>query len=285
MLIRLFEIGSGKYTPGLNWHERLELFLPIEGRVVLQSGQRRIELNPGDLLVMDHLTPHGPVDFPGFAARIVVVSFLSEFVFSLGSPTHDCVFLLPFSFHPEDPPRVVRTDSPQASDLYDGLAALLTVYFDRQAATPLRAAGCKAMLLPVLHRLARAFPADTATIERFRRKQESARRLAPVLEWVRAHLTEKMTLEQAARRVSLSVPRFTRLFRESSGISFVHYVNHARLQHAAALLRETAMTVAEIAQHSGFSDQSYLDRLFRRAFEVSPTSYRRQWRILLAPLG
>ena len=124
-----------------------------------------------------------------------------------------------------------------------------------------------------------------AAIERFRRRQESVRRLAPVLEWVRTHLTEKLSLDEAARRVGVSVPRFTRLFRESAGVSFIHYVNHAHLQHAAALLRETALTVAEIAQQSGFSDQSYLDRLFRRAFHASPTSYRRQWRTLIGPLA
>jgi AraC-like DNA-binding protein len=278
LLVRLFEIGSRKYTPGLNWHERLELFLPVEGKVILQSGQRQIKLDPGDLLVMDHLTPHGPVDFPGFSARVVVVSFASEFVFSLGSATHDYVFLLPFAFLQTDAPRIVRRGNPAASELHAGLAKLLTAYFDTGSPIPLRAAACKARLLHVLYDLAREFPADASAMDGFRRKQENMRRMAPVLEWVRNRLAEKLTLEQAARKAGLSIPRFTRVFRESAGVSFVRYVNQARLQNAAALLRETAMNVAEVAQAAGFSDQSYLDRLFKRSFGASPTAYRCRWR-------
>jgi AraC family transcriptional regulator len=47
-----------------------------------------------------------------------------------------------------------------------------------------------------------------------------------------------------------------------------------RITNALRQLRETDLTIAEIAAKCGFSDQSYFDRRFRQAFGKSP----REWR-------
>ena len=62
----------------------------------MQMGEQEVELQPGEILVVDNLTLHMTVDFRGFESRVIVVSFLPEFVYSLGSPSHDYFFLLPF---------------------------------------------------------------------------------------------------------------------------------------------------------------------------------------------
>jgi AraC-like DNA-binding protein len=47
-----------------------------------------------------------------------------------------------------------------------------------------------------------------------------------------------------------------------------------RLSNAARLLNETALTIVEIANEVGFSDQSYFDKQFKRAFGCSPKQFR-----------
>jgi AraC-like DNA-binding protein len=54
----------------------------------------------------------------------------------------------------------------------------------------------------------------------------------------------------------------------------VAYLNHVRLRNAAHLLRETDQSIADIANASGFSDQSYFDRRFKRAFGQTPKEFR-----------
>jgi two-component system response regulator YesN len=60
-----------------------------------------------------------------------------------------------------------------------------------------------------------------------------------------------------------------------AGMTFVSYVTHVRLAQALRLLKESSLTVAEVATRVGFSDQSYFDRKFRSAFGQTPSGARK----------
>ena len=47
--IKLFHYASRHHTRGATWHQRLELFVPLDNWVLFQMGGRRVELQPGDL--------------------------------------------------------------------------------------------------------------------------------------------------------------------------------------------------------------------------------------------
>ena len=57
-------------------------------------------------------------------------------------------------------------------------------------------------------------------------------------------------------------------------MTFVAYVTHARVAEAARLLKHSDLTIAEIATRVGFTDQSYLGRCFKRAFQLTPRDFR-----------
>ena len=59
-------------------------------------------------------------------------------------------------------------------------------------------------------------------------------------------------------------------------MTFVAHVTRVRINNALQLLRETDLTIAEIAAKTGFSDQSYFDRRFRQAFGKSPREWRKK---------
>ncbi|MFN0066909.1 MAG: helix-turn-helix domain-containing protein [Limisphaerales bacterium] len=273
VLVRLFHFRADRFTHGSTWHSRLELFMPLDGRCRMRMGDRVVALQPGDQLVVDNLKLHQTVNDPGLDTRVVVVSFLPEFVYSLGSPSHDYTFLLPFYARRDDRPNVLRRGDPRAGPAAEALARLLECYFQRDAGS-VGKAGCRAFLLVWLYHLARHFePADVQRSE-FLRQQELSLRLKPVFEHLRDHGDEKLSLAQAAALVHLSPPQFVRLFKQVAGMTYVRYVNHTRLSRAAGILRTTRRSIADIAAEVGFSDQSYFDRLFRRAFGQPPSAFR-----------
>jgi AraC-like DNA-binding protein len=212
------------------------------------------------------------VDFPGFNARVVVICFLQEFVYSLGSPAHDYAFLLPFYSKGERQPHVLRASDPQAGPVYQELAELLQCYFDRP---PLFEAGCKAMLLRVLYHLARRFQSLEVLRAECLQQQERAEQLKKVLMHLEAHFAEPLALGEAARMVGMSSSRFSKSFKRVAGMTFLTYLTHLRMSHAARLLRESTRQVAEVAAETGFADQSYLVRKFRKHFGQTPLAYRR----------
>ena len=92
--------------------------------------------------------------------------------------------------------------------------------------------------------------------------------------YIKEHLAEKLTLEQAAEQVYLSKSYFCRILKDELGCTFTEYVNRLRIERSKTYLRETAMPIAEIACAVGFDDQSYFTRIFKRHVGTSPGKYR-----------
>ncbi len=273
LLIKLFRYTSRRHTRGATWHERLELFLPLDGPARFRMGGQDVELQAGELLVVDNLKLHHVVDFPGFDTRVIVISFLPEFVYSLGSPSHDYAFLLPFYSKVERRSHVVRANDALASEVHGALARLLQCYFDG-AARPYFQAGSKAFLLELLYHLATHFRASDVLKWEFMRQQERSLRLKKLFDHINTRAAEKLSVDAAARLVGMSTPQFMKTFKQVAGMTLVAYLNHVRLANGARLLRETDRSIADIADATGFSDQSYFDKRFKRAFGHTPKEFR-----------
>ena len=274
-LIKLFHYTSQRHTRGGTWHERLELFLPLDGPACFCMGDQEVRLERGDLLVVDNLKLHHVVDFPGFDTRVVVISFHPEFVYSLGSPSHDYAFLLPFYSKVERRPHVLRRTDAGAPAAHRALAALLDCYFGRSERALYRA-GCKAYLLELLFHLANQFRASEVMKWEFMRQQQRSLRLKKLFEHISHSFAEKLSVNAAARLAGMSAPQFMKTFKRVAGMTLVAYLNHVRLSNGARLLRETDHSIAEIASEVGFADQSYFDKRFKRAFGQAPKEFRRE---------
>jgi AraC-like DNA-binding protein len=272
LLVKLFHYSSRQHTPGPTWHERLELFLALDGEVRLRMGDQLVTLAAGDLLVVDNLKLHGVADFAGFDARVVVTSFLPELVYSLGSPAHDYVFLLPFYSRSEGRPRVIRTTDAASSPACSALARLVACVFDRDR--QYYEAGSKAFLLETLYHVARHFSGSGLQNWELVRQQQRSLRLKGLFEHIREHHAEKIPVRAAARLAGMSSSQFMKAFRRVAGMTLVRYLNHVRLARAVSLLRDTDLKIAEIATEVGFADQSYFDRRFRQEFGRTPRSFR-----------
>ena len=269
--IKLFHYTSRQHTRGSTWHDRLELFLPLDGRTLFRMGDQDVELSAGDLLVVDNLKLHQVVDFSGFDTRAIVVSFRPEFVYSLGSPSHDYAFLLPFYVNPDRRARVLKlTEAPDAAG---AIRRLIACRFEEPDAT-LQRAGCKAFLLELLYECARLFKSSALEQWEFLRQQQRTLRLKPCFEHVREHYADKLTVANAAALSGMSAAQFMKMFKRVAGVTLVAYLNHVRLANGSRLLRETSLTIAEIASAVGFSDQSYFDKRFKRAFGRTPMEFR-----------
>jgi len=270
--VSLFHFRAGEITERLTWHQRLELLIPLDGLLCERMGEQVVELQAGDLLVVDHLKPHQVVDRPGLNTRAVVISFLPECIFTPGSTPTDYAFLIPFHRKVEGKPHVLRAGSPQAAVVHEATARLVACHFDKRDFH--RDAGCKAWLLVLLHGLIREFQSSALERGDVLRRQAQAARLQPLFDHVRAHYTNRVSVQTAARMCSLSRTQFGRVFKQVSSMTLSGYLNQVRMTHAVELLEETRDSIAEIALRLGFSDQSHFDRRFRRTFGRTPSQHR-----------
>jgi transcriptional regulator of acetoin/glycerol metabolism len=95
-----------------------------------------------------------------------------------------------------------------------------------------------------------------------------------VCDYIEGHLDEKIRLDGLAALAGLSTDHFARAFHQSVGAPPHTYLLRRRLEHVERMLKDTHTPLSEIAQATGFSDQSHLARHFRRWAGMSPRAVR-----------
>ena len=272
--IRLFHFHHRDFTSAPSWHERLELFVPLDGPLRMRMGNKAADLEAGDILIVDNLKLHMVADMATLNTRVIVISFLPEFVCDGGTHSLDHVFLLPFYTRLIEEIHVVRNRAPLLPQMYQAISKLLSCYADRNGYFQ---AGCKVYFLELLYYLAQHFRTAQLRRSELVREQEYAATLQPVFEFVADNYAQPVTPNQAASMVNLRSPQFMKLFKKVAGMTFVSYVTLVRLSNAVPLLRETSLSIGDVAKQVGFSDQSYFDRRFKSAFEQTPRIFRSKY--------
>ncbi|MGN6259043.1 MAG: helix-turn-helix domain-containing protein [Solirubrobacterales bacterium] len=89
-----------------------------------------------------------------------------------------------------------------------------------------------------------------------------------------AHYAEPLEVDDLARAAGLSKAHFSREFRRTFGESPYVYLLTRRLERAAALLRNTDHSVAEICLEVGLQGVGSFTTSFKRMYGMTPTAYR-----------
>lgn len=95
------------------------------------------------------------------------------------------------------------------------------------------------------------------------------------LAYIAENYTEPVSLDQIAQAAGLSTFRIAHLLKENTGRTALQNVHYHRVQEARRLLEESDLSCTEIAYETGFGDQSYFIRQFRRWMGITPARYRR----------
>lgn len=98
-----------------------------------------------------------------------------------------------------------------------------------------------------------------------------------IVNFVRGHYREKLSVADMARVGGVSVSSQERLFRRTFGLTPSMYLRKTRLNAACKRLRDSEDSLAEIAVQCGFNDQNSMTRAFRLELKITPLRYRRRF--------
>ena len=103
---------------------------------------------------------------------------------------------------------------------------------------------------------------------------EGERYVKKVKGYIEDHYSFPITVRDMAYQVGLDRTYLYRLFIKSVGVSPSKYLSNLRLERAAAMLKDSAITINEVSLAVGFKDVAYFYRAFTRQYGMTPKQYR-----------
>lgn len=101
-------------------------------------------------------------------------------------------------------------------------------------------------------------------------------RIAEVMRHIREHPGELFTISDLADRASYATDHFTRVFQQVAGVSPKEFCIRARIERAQHLLRDSDMTVSDVADALGYADVFFFSRQFKSRTGLTPTQWRQR---------
>ena len=127
---------------------------------------------------------------------------------------------------------------------------------------------CQSLLLHILSAIARKIS------DKSDRNFSAKKRLKEICRYIYANYAKELTVSELATMCCLSESRFSHLFKESVGTSPAQYVLGTKIEMAKELLKDTDLSIAQISERVGISNQNYFSRIFKKYTGVSPREYR-----------
>lgn len=268
-----FFIQYGEHDEPLYLHTHdsyVELVIVLSGSAVHIVDGENYPIQKGSVFVIAEDIEHGYDDPQNF--RICNIMFRRSFLdlssFDIaGAPGFQALFVLePQQSRTKGFTSYLKLLPDEQLNIEEMIAALHTEY-------TVRAAGWQTMVragfIRLVVELSRMY--DTNRIE----NDVGIVKLAPALAYIERNFQEEMTVTELAALTHYSERQFLRLFKEATGCRPMQYITKLRLHNACRLLRETELTVTEIAERCGYTDSSYFSRVFMRKLGISPKAYRK----------
>jgi len=268
-------VGNERVTT--HRHEFIEIVVLVQGACVHTYHGEKVKLIPGDILI---ITPHEDHSYE-ISSRTVIYNCLF-YPDALGEDwnrlkqvtnIYDLLIVEPF-YRPEEGHQEVLHMTPEENDaLKSILDNMLTEQESRTEGFELIQ---KANLIRFLCSLGRVWKKQFDTGG----KLYSCRRnmMSEAMAYIEQNMKEEMRIEILASRAYLSPSYFRKLFKETTGLTPIEYINSLRISKAKQLLESGSLSVTEAAEAVGINDPNYFSKIFKAAAGITPTEYKRKFR-------
>lgn len=250
-----------------HWHEEFELTWVKKGSCSYMIGLKPCFVQEGDILFLPSGILHG-------IPEVRVREFKTDsFVFHpeiFGDRRDICQvkYISPVESGKIHFPTVISGKEAAAEKLREVFAELSESFERKQKGYEME---IKELLFKIMLLFYRFVPYQREEAD----SEEITEKLKAVLQYVKEHYRQQITVAQLAQICHFSEYYFMRFFKQYMGVTCVEYLNQYRMEIAAGRLAGSSRSVTEIAMDTGFNNVSYFNRVFRRSFGMTPKEYRK----------
>lgn len=245
-----------------HWHRELEVLYILNGHATVTMDGERYELNPLDVIVMDYSKIHEVIyELPHTMGICIHISrqLMHRYV------SDKELFAIRCAGN-----RIPQEKQEAYSGFCEYLKELTVLYVNQRNTYRLRST---ALVLNMLASLLENF-SEPVTKSVSEAKLGNMSRLEQVCDYVEHHYMEEIALQEAADELGLNKEYFCRFFKQSTGTSFMKYVNQVRISHIYQDLLHTGEGIQEIMERHGFNNQKLFYRMFKERYHCTPRELR-----------
>ena len=237
-----------------------EVLLMEEGSARFLIGETTYEVQAGDLLVFNSGVVHDELSDTAFGSSCIAVG-------GLRLPG-----LRENALVPDDAPAVYHT----GEELTDLRALYQIIYRYLSEDRPDCEVFCHRLMLALLDRVLTI--SGSASL-RVPSTPEPASLGKQVQDYIDAHFSEPLTLQQLGEALHASPYYLAHAFKEASGYSPRQYLLRRRIGEAQNLLISTDLPIARIAEMVGYDTQNYFDQQFSKHTGMPPRKFRQSFQV------
>lgn len=260
--------GNLRTFPGqmalCHWHDDVELLLTLRGHLCYNVNGSIVPMEEGSAVFVNARQMHFGFSADGTDCEYVCITFRPQEL--CGNAELSSRYILPVLSAHQVPFLVLE---PHADGvLLDKLRRVDTLYQEKPVGYELTALSC------LLSLQADLFCRVQPYVEAAALGNEGVQTVRRMLDYIRTHYAQRVTLSQIANAGGVCRTSCCRLFQQYLTMSPNAYLNSFRLEKGMELLRGTTLSVTEIATACGYAGSSYFAECFLRAKGCTPTQYR-----------
>ncbi|UOF89621.1 AraC family transcriptional regulator [Fodinisporobacter ferrooxydans] len=258
-------------------HDFFELTYVKEGHGYHRIGELTYKVTRGDLFIINHSIPHVFMPETPHSPLLVINCVVKpEFIDEDMSSVHDFQDLFMYNLFQSFVPGYNSYDADvhwqvhERSEIERLLAEMYEEYTQQKKGylTVLRGHVLH-LLIAILRKMDDKYKTQSKQYDENTRSE-----IQTVLKRIERDFQKDLRIEDLARAAFISKSYLSRLFKETTGLTIIEYIQTIRIEKSIELLQSTHWTIAQIAEFVGYADIKHFTNLFKKITGKSPTQVR-----------
>lgn len=253
--VRFEQLDALTFVFPAHWHEYVEILYLIRGQFSAIVQATEYQLNEGDLIIINsgdlHMTRSNTCTY---LLLQISASQMRQYLPDFDTMRFDTI--IPCSEQPAPLRALLSEMNEIRQNPSDSYQLLFT-----------------SRLYEFLYHLCRSYSHQIPSAS-LTGSQRDLQRVTHVMNWVKVHYPEPLSLETAADSLALSKEYFCRLFKKYTGQTFLEYLNDVRTMHLYEDLQNSDETITVLMEKNGLSNYKIFMRTFKKLYGSTPQKMR-----------
>ncbi|MGN0370923.1 MAG: AraC family transcriptional regulator [Butyrivibrio sp.] len=250
-----------------HWHNEMEIIYIKKGCGIITLDFDTYNVTAGDIVIVVPGQLHGIYQHDSDTMEYENIIFSLNMLLSKHSDSVDSEFFTPLLSGGIKFEHFITVELPYYSDLAACLNRADMICSDFSKGYKLAIKGCLFDFFYILYQ-----NSDESGPVKDNRNLE---RIKEVIKYIDHNYASDITIEEISAVCGFSSSHFMKFFKNTMGTSFIDYLNDYRLAVASRLLLSSESNIIDIAEGCGYNNLSYFNRIFKKKYGMTPSSYRK----------